>query len=317
MLSHTFSRSISRSIERPSVFWPFMAVFALICLLSGAARAVRVKAVIDKPSEMLSMELDRQNRYMRTGKWFPLLEEYRSLVSIGNVPPDLHFLLGRLYYSLGQYNTAVIELEECIEYAPEHKMALYCLGKCYSQLGNTTALEHLLNGALKPWSNEKPYYFLQGKLKIALKEYAGAVSFFEKSRGSSSNLPVLTEEALAQYLAGDMEKSEITLHKILVSEPRIGAAHELLALIYIRQGRLNDALQQLNKVKTGGPSAQRARRGRNILYRVMEGTLSEYALVSYFQAGDLSGSSLGKRLSCLRKSAVRNLIFLKLSLSLR
>jgi tetratricopeptide (TPR) repeat protein len=290
-----------RAVKRPIMPQLAMVGLALIFLLGSVASAVKVKSRLNSSNSKLSTEISRQNQHLKKGAWMALLKEYRTLVSAGNVPSDLHFLLGRLYFTLGQFTTAIIELEECIDLTPDHRQALFCLGKCYLDSGRLDSLESHLAGPLSAYSKEADYAFLRGSLNLRLGRYSEAINCFRKSGGKRESIQALLQESTALYLSGNLKSAESTLHKILSKEPRIGAAHEIIALIYIRQGRLEESLDEFAKVGASGSSGDRSRSGKSILYRVMEGKLSEYQLVTYFQARDLDSSLSEEKIDLLEE----------------
>ncbi len=113
---------------------------------------------------------------------------------------------------------------------------------------------------------------------------------------------VMLQQALCFYKTGRLAKAAGFLSRLLLQEPRLGAAREMLALVFIRQGRFHEAHDQLSRVGRRGAVGARCRKYSQIVRRVLRGQISEGAAVAFFQAQALERAALDERASLLAEA---------------
>ncbi|NOK60785.1 MAG: tetratricopeptide repeat protein [Chloroflexi bacterium AL-W] len=206
--------------------------------------------------------------------------EYRTTLMIAD-EPILHYILGIVQQSAGQHQSALLEFEQAVELLHQDEDPLLptvlvhqAMADSYIALGQAdAALEQLQKGQavtqqeLPPIPPESRFPFstplTQGELVRRMAEAYGA--------------------------SGDLEGAERALQQAKKHLPYDRAIYTKLADIYFRQGKLNEALAQLEELATNYEN-------RQDLDRAIESL--EYGLKLA-----PSNISIGKRLAqlCLRR----------------
>ena len=314
---NNMSRLIRPRIRRGFLPSPIIVVTVLLGLFSSMSGALRLPNQLAFLSPELKIEIKSQDEGLAAGSWHGLLQKYRRLLTKGDAPAYVHFLVGRVYSRIGLYQAAKAELEECLELTPRHFPALSCLGSCLVRLHKLDEAERVLNIAAAIAPEKADVLLTRAAVHVQRGYPERALPLLEKAHRLGGGRNVVLQQALCLYQTGRLAQSANLLSRLLLSEPRLGAARELLALVFIRQGRFHEAHDQLSRVGRRGAVGTRCAKFAKIVRRVIRGQLSEGAAVAYFQAQALPRGKVEERNELLSEAKSEDFpeVLIELSLS--
>ncbi|MDE5071722.1 MAG: tetratricopeptide repeat protein [Trichodesmium sp. St16_bin4-tuft] len=128
-----------------------------------------------------------------------------------NPSPDVHFILGRVYFEKSDYKNAIQELRKGLKFKPENSEALFNLGNAYYKHGKfkraITQYEQAYDLEKKEWpamaaiNNIGLVQYEMGKVDDAIAKWRQAISI--ESEAAEPLLAI----AVALYAQGDKEQS--------------------------------------------------------------------------------------------------------------
>ena len=303
---NNMSRLIKPRVRRGFFPSPIIVVTVLLGLFSSVTGAIRLPSQLAFLSPELAKEIKSQDEGLAAGSWHGLLQKYRRLLAAGDAPAYVHFLVGRVYSRIGLYRSARAELEECLELTPRHLPALSCLGTCLVRLKEFDEAERVLDIAAAIAPAKAEVLLTRAAVHVQRGFPERALPLLKKAQYLGGGRRAQLQQALCLYQTGDLAKSANLLSRLLLVQPRLGAARELLALVFIRQGRFHEAHDQLSRVGRQGVVGRRCMKFAKIVRRVLRKQLSEGAAVAYFQAQALPRGKAQEREELLAEAKAEN-----------
>jgi len=293
--------ALSRLISpRPSVglfAHPIFVLAALLLLFSSVGGALRLRTGLSLLSPKLQDELSTQDRELARGAWHSLLVKYHNLIETGQRQADLHFLLGRLYSRIGLPRPALEEFASCLELAPHHPLAHEERAICAIGVNDVATAREALDAGRQLGHSERRLVHLEAMLAFNKGNFEHSLQLFDSYPAAPCELHVQLEHARCAYRAEYLQKALGLAKDITAREPRCTSARELMALVFIRQGRLEYARSALlGKLL---PAWSPTRRLVALLDQVASGALSRDAIIAYYQAKALSRDDVAAKLSLL------------------
>ena len=303
---NNMSRLIKPRVRRGFFPSPIIVVTVLLGLFSSVTGAIRLPSQLAFLSPELAKEIKSQDEGLAAGSWHGLLQKYRRLLAAGDAPAYVHFLVGRVYSRIGLYRSARAELEECLELTPRHLPALSCLGSCLVRLRELDEAERVLDIAAAIAPEKADVLLTRAAVHVQRGFPERALPLLRKAQYLGGGRTAMLQQALCFYQTGNLAKAAALLSRLLLAEPRLGAARELLALVFIRQGRFHEAHDQLSRVGRRGTVGKRCAKFANIVRRVLRNQLPEGAVVAYFQAQALPRRKTKEREELLAEARGEN-----------
>ena len=282
-----------------------IVAFSLLVLFSSVTGALKLPQELAVLSPELKSELKTQDQGLASGNWHSLLLKYRRLLRDGSAPARVHFLLGRLYSKIGLYLSASNELAQCLELTPRNVNALLCAAQAQIALGDFEAARIKLDKAIALSPSRVEILVARSDLALAKGFPERALRIISKVAMRERNSRIQLKKALCYYKLGQLAKAHRKLAEVLIRQPRSSAAREMLALIYTRQGRFEEAYEEYSKVNHRGPLGMRCKRAQKILERVLRGSLDPGSAVAYFQSLSLARKQEQQRYELLDEAARR------------
>ncbi|MGE3065801.1 MAG: tetratricopeptide repeat protein [Hyphomicrobiaceae bacterium] len=158
---------------------------------------------------------------------------------------DVSALSGRGYvrFERGQYDSAISDFSAALKIDPRSQDALRFIGLAYSDKGDRAKADEAFARAISidpkdPWPHmiRAISSARDGERDRAFADVAQALAI----TGQQSSDVVLVRGAV-NYFLGDLEKARADLDASIRLNPNNGQAHRMLARLFIRQGRLDDA----------------------------------------------------------------------------
>ncbi len=154
-------------------------------------------------------------------------------------------LLGLCLLKLNKLPLGIDALEKVLRSAPPNRQAAYTLGSAYINNGQITEAQTLVDRHLAV--DEGPEALLiKGSLRLARKDYKGALSALERARSSGQRLPMLhSQTGVALLYEGRRERAAAEFRAELEINPGDFNANAFLGWIVQQDGDLDYALRLL------------------------------------------------------------------------
>jgi Flp pilus assembly protein TadD len=164
---------------------------------------------------------------------------------------EAHRRLGELLLSGGLLVEARRAYETALALEPGHAQATLRLAQCLFRSGQTDKAGYLVDQVLGKESDNGEGLLLLGQTRIARGDAHGSLPCFQKAAVlMPDNAQARWELGRAFYLAGQAGAAEATLLRSTEMAPTWAAIPCLLAVLYWRQGKIDEAFQYIRKALT-------------------------------------------------------------------
>ena len=187
------------------------------------------------------------------------VQALRLAEGLGLDTASLHKTLGMVYYGMRQFILFRQQMEKAIARDPGDHQPHYQLGRYYLSIQNNSqlALEFLEKASeLGPEHAESVYYKgycleLLERDEDALRSYHTAIQLLERTANGFSG----PYEGLARLLLDrDIERALGWARRAVQLQPELDANHLVLAKVYERLGKLDQAVEELQETIRLNPS---------------------------------------------------------------
>jgi tetratricopeptide (TPR) repeat protein len=216
------------------------------------------KALQLNPDDWASRRNLASNQY-QLGQLQPAKENLEKVLK--SVPGDKTtiLLLGMVSEESKDYVAAVKWLTSVPEQVSQTSESVIALERCYYNLGEKQkarqTLGNLLAAASRPEWQEG--LFLGGRTAIQAGDYETAEQVFGSiSATYPDTAKVGYQLALAQYDAGQIEKSEATLRKLVLAGTRTSDIENLMGWCLYRRNQIKEAVEAMDRAVALDPSSE-------------------------------------------------------------
>jgi tetratricopeptide (TPR) repeat protein len=239
---------------------PRRALFVTLAIAGAAgvtltAQAVRASKVVDEPTRQEALSHFRAGQELMAGEQFErAAEEFGKAIDLDALLSIAHYQRGQAFMNLHRYANATKSYKDCIE-------ALRALDalresnrfqadklrddeiremrESIEQLGQLAAKYPNAGYALKATQAEQHLHDLENR--------RGGV-------GDAFRPPaqVLLALGSAYFRNGEREAAEVQWLAAIDANPKLGEAHNNIAVIYMQTGRFDQAIKELNLAEKAG-----------------------------------------------------------------
>lgn len=170
--------------------------------------------------------------------------------------PDSHeayFNMALARDQLGNRAMARAALKKAIELKPERLMASHALGRLELADGNPDAALKIARQLQSAEPGLAAGYSLQGDVFFAKKDYTSAIAAYKDAMSRGWNSPGALKLYQANMLVGDVDAARSTLLQWLSDNPRDISVRSVLAEVYRKQGAIDLALAEYEKIRQQQP----------------------------------------------------------------
>ncbi|HFD40104.1 MAG TPA: tetratricopeptide repeat protein, partial [Anaerolineae bacterium] len=236
---------------------------------------------------------ERGQIYAVMGDLDKAIEAYQASLELDDQYVQTYLLLGEAYMAQKKWEEAAQAYEKAIELKEKTQSAYRGLGYVYSQLGDTEAALKVYERAVELWpksfedrKNLAILYQQMGRLDDALREARVALelapqgqkqamqNFVAQLEGRSSASPAdskkvqeLIAQGQAQVQDKDWQAAQQTFEQVIALDANNAVAHSMLAYIYAKQGRLEEAITENQTVLRLAPNDYNSYKNLAILYQ--------------------------------------------------
>ena len=177
------------------------------------------------------------------------IQLYKQITDLFPEDDDAHFNLGTHYYSLGQIDQGIEEVEIATALNPKNKLAFNQLAYLYAHKGNMDLAQKALEEYIEVAADEPNHYDSMGEILQGAGRIDDAITYYEKALKLNENFaPTIEHLATACLDKGDYraaQKHGKKLLKIAESEKESSNVLYLLAMIEIAQEDFDEAKEYL------------------------------------------------------------------------
>lgn len=223
----------------PNVTLRLATTFIVICLITACAQKEQKADV--------GLHVDSGTDYFEQGQYNAAIIEARSALQIDPTNEQANLLMARVYLALGASREA-INLLESLESENEEYFRL--LFEAYLDRGkHGTALLLLRQNPEYFSANDPEALVLEARARAGLRDLKASSVAIEKALMLDPNhLGALIQQARSVAMRGDFELSERKIQQLLEEYPNNIELMTLLAAIYVRLGRLDEAEAFLSEI---------------------------------------------------------------------
>ncbi|MFQ5450414.1 MAG: tetratricopeptide repeat protein [Nitrospinaceae bacterium] len=246
-------------------------VFLIAALgLAGAVLqgcATEEKSVIEKNSSPGQKKFQEGLEYGSINKRKEMIASFQEAVSLDPQNANYHLHLGTSYFLDGDLDKAEKELKKTLEINPDSKDAYRQIGRLYMQKGDWTQAAKNFKEDLKRPGTPLPHrvynwlalsYYNLGKFPDAEREWLEAIKL-------KDNAAIRLNLALA-YMDHEHFGKALDSLKIAVSlNPKFPQAHYEMAQLFIKDKKMDLAIEHLKQVIKLAPGSQWAQLSRKYL----------------------------------------------------
>ncbi|MBA7516193.1 hypothetical protein ES705_08239 [subsurface metagenome] len=186
---------------------------------------------------------------------------------------QLYEFYGVEYAKKADYNTAIKNFHEAVKWNPYFGMVYYNLGQILSQKGiYGVSLEYFEKAGKYIDHPDLParlaYLCIKkGQVDKAIVKLKQAISY---QRTEKSMIPLFTDLGNIYMRAVRYKQAEIAFKNALKVDPKYVNAHYGLAGAYLRQKKLDEAQEELQKVIELAPNSEGAKNAQNIMQQIAQ-----------------------------------------------
>jgi tetratricopeptide (TPR) repeat protein len=182
---------------------------------------------------------------------------YRKRIELNPNNLIAHRELGRTYMEQGRHADALAELMAAILLKPDDADAFTLAAQCYLGMGRYADAADSSSRALALDQTQKAAHYVLGMSLTRLgrlEEGTRALREFQRLQAEATDaanreweLKLLRQEAAASIDQQDYDKAARLLEQAILHEPNTAALQTTLALVLVRAGRDDDAIEHFNR----------------------------------------------------------------------
>ncbi len=237
-------------------------------LLNRAKLALQIKdynQAVKFLLKILKLQPNSSNIYVILGiiyqnqkKYQKAMQYYKTAIGLNDNIDALNNL-GVIYKELGDYNQALIQLNNALKKDGKKASIYYNIGNVYKSLDDYSKAIIFFKKALEYDSNFKPVYNNLGTVYEELKEYDDAISIYQKGLKIDPNNPKLHYNLGISYEFKNQLDSALNEYIATIKiNPNLVEAYNNLGVIYEKKDNLKEAKNCFNKALTLNPLYMKA-----------------------------------------------------------
>jgi len=187
-------------------------------------------------------------------------EEYNKILEKDPDQSRIRLVLTTILIKNRQFAEAKSQLEQLILAKPDMVIAHYYMGRINLELEDYEAAESAYNEALKFNPKMEPALFDLGSLYQMRQKYQEAARIYENLLGFYPSNVIVRERLINIYFQIGQEKKADVHMGTLKEQAKPGEpGRQALGLIYLRHGRLDESIEELDLIVSAWPDDDKSR----------------------------------------------------------
>jgi tetratricopeptide (TPR) repeat protein len=188
------------------------------------------------------------------------LAQYNKALSLDPRNQRIRLLLTTILIRKEQFDVALHHLDVLTEQSPDLVIAYYYRGRINLETGNYREAEAAFQKALTLNESLEPALFDLSTLYQITERYPAAIETYENLLGFYPDNVEARKRLVDLYLKlGDKESAELHTEKIREHSKPGEPGRQALGLIYLKQGRLDESIEELDLIVSAWPDDQKSR----------------------------------------------------------
>jgi len=181
---------------------------------------------------------------LKTGKIAEAKEALRQVADTEEYAPQLHAILGKIYYASKEYDNAVKEFEKSIQENPDDADVYLDLGTVYAEINEYVKARETLESLLKVIPDFFLAYYYIAKIEIARNNLDEGIKYYNLSLQNNPDFLGAWLELGELYEKTDMINEAITAYnKALDLMPQNINIHEKIGYLYTKNDNAKAAIK--------------------------------------------------------------------------
>lgn len=213
-------------------------------------RGVAVYQVPKDPKADLAENKGRQAKQAFLAKrYVDAIQYYKELVNLNPQNLENHLYVATSYMELGDLKNAEHYLKQAQAIDPKSKPALEKLGQVYMKMDDLPQAEKAFSALVANYPSDLDGYLALGRLYVRMKKFEEAVSQYRRALRLDPDLPSIYTELSDCHLAQNnlMKALDVAL-QLQYKLPDNAENNVRIGRVYLLQNRLDDAVEEFNKV---------------------------------------------------------------------
>ena len=200
-----------------------------------------------------------------------LLSLFLCVMVIRPFVSQIYEFYGVEHAKKADYDTAAKYFQEALKWNPYFGMMYYNLGQIISRKGiYTPAIENFEKAEKYMDHPNLPgrlayLYLKKGQVDKAIVKLKQAISY---QKNEKSMVPLYTDLGNNYIRVGEYKLAELALKNALKIDPNYIKAHYDLAVVYLRQNKLDEGQGELQKIIELAPDSQMAKNARELIQKI-------------------------------------------------
>ncbi len=221
-----------------------------------AIDSLKKAVTLKRPNDPLIVRFQTQvmliQLLVQQGRMDESQQYLNSLAKIDPGNPMVLYLKGLHHYIAKQYEPAKVELTQALGKMPDHLPTLLLLGALHFSENNLEQANVLLTRYLNQVPTHLQARKLLGEIKLRLNKPKQALNLLESAQAQQDDADILTMIGIAASQSGDYPQGVEYLRKAIQNRPKDTRIREELAKLYLRQGAVDEAIIELEKLESTG-----------------------------------------------------------------
>lgn len=213
-------------------------------------RGVAVYQVPKDPKADLAENKGRQAKQAFLAKrYVDAIQYYKELINLHPQEIENHLYVASSYMELADLKNAEHFLKQALSIDGKSKPALERLGQVHMRTENLAEAEKAFSQLVAHYPSDLDGYLALGRLYVRMKKHEEAVSQFRRALRLDPDMPSIYTELSDCYLAQNnlMKALDVAL-QLQYKLPDNAENNVRIGRVYLLQNRLDDAVEEFNKV---------------------------------------------------------------------
>jgi tetratricopeptide (TPR) repeat protein len=228
----------------------------LLVLAKAQMLSTRLNASLDTLHQLLSENPDNIDALVTQGDVFYLqgnpssaIESLKRAIQIAPDSIEAHYVLGRLYYAESNVDEATGQFLEVVKLDPANYKAYDGLGLCYENSDRIAlAADSYIKGIALVYRDHPHYDVIYADFAELMLRYGENRKAFNLAVEAATRNPEESRDAYlagkALYKDGHFAESIKWLERAIALDPHYAQPHYILARVYGKLGKMNEARQE-------------------------------------------------------------------------
>ncbi len=197
-------------------------------------------------TKIRELHLKRGDRHRQLGNYAKAVEELQKAIAIDPQYTDAYSSLGMTHTLMKNREQAISCFEKALALDANDVSVYYKLGNAYVEAERFDEAKAITTAALEFNADLEKVHYVLGRTYFGMKIFDEALHHFQLSHELASDedrADVNFDYFIGhtQALLGDFDLALAHFQKALAQEPDVSSLHAIIAMVYVKQGKFDEA----------------------------------------------------------------------------